>query len=78
MADPQPETVHLDTTGLICPLPILRAKKAIKSVPPGGRLEVLATDPGAQPDFRTFCEVTGHALVLEEENEGVFRFIIQT
>jgi len=68
---------HLDTTGLNCPLPILKAKKAIKQVPAGGTLEVIATDPGAVEDFETFCRVTGHALVEASEQGGVFRFLIR-
>ncbi len=72
------DTITLDTTGLICPLPILKAKKAIKSVPAGGRLEVLATDPGARADFETFCELTGHTLAEQTEEDGVLRFLIQT
>lgn len=73
-----PDTVTLDTTGLICPLPILKAKKAIKAVPAGGRLVVLATDPGAKPDFETFCALGAYALVEQSEADGVFRFVIQT
>lgn len=71
-------TVTLDTSGLICPLPILKAKKVIKDVPAGGRLEVLATDPGARADFETFCELTGHTMVEQSEADGVLRFVIQT
>jgi tRNA 2-thiouridine synthesizing protein A len=69
--------VHLDTTGLTCPLPILKAKKAIRQVPAGGTLEVIATDPGAVEDFETFCRVSGHALVESSERDGVFRFLIR-
>lgn len=68
---------HLDTRGLTCPLPILKAKKAIKQLPPGGTLEVLATDPGAVEDFETFCRVSGHELVESSEGDGVFRFLIR-
>jgi tRNA 2-thiouridine synthesizing protein A len=56
------ETVTLDAKGLKCPLPVLRARKAMKDVPAGGVLEVEATDPSAPADFRSFCETTGHAL----------------
>ena len=49
----------LDTKGLNCPLPILKAKKAISEVPKGGTLEVLATDPGAVADFQAFCQSSG-------------------
>ncbi len=69
--------VQLDTRGLTCPLPILKAAKAIKQVPPGGTLEVLATDPGAVEDFRTFCRVNGHALVEASQTGDVFRFLIR-
>lgn len=72
------DTITLDATGLICPLPILKAKKAIKSVPDGGRLEVLATDPGAVADFETFCSLTGHTMLEQSEDNGVLRFLIQT
>jgi len=69
--------VFLDTSGLNCPLPILKAKKAIKRVPAGGTLEVIATDPGAVEDFETFCRVGGHTLVEAGERGGVFRFLIR-
>ena len=54
----------LDAKGLNCPLPILRAKKALKDVAMGGTLEVLATDPGAVKDFEAFCRATGNELSL--------------
>jgi tRNA 2-thiouridine synthesizing protein A len=62
----------LDTKGLSCPLPVLRAKKAIQSVPAGGTLQVLATDPGAVRDFEAFCRSTGNHLVDWREEAGVF------
>ena len=71
------DTTTLYTTGLLCPLPILKAKNAIKAVPAGGCLEVLATDPGARSDFETFCELTGHTMVEQDEAEGVLRFLIR-
>ncbi len=67
----------LDTKGLNCPLPILKAKKAIQELPAGGTLEVLATDPGSVADFQAFCRQTKHTLVEQTEAAGVFRFIIQ-
>ena len=53
----------LDATGLLCPLPVLKARRALKAVPPGGILEVLATDPGATKDFEHFCHTTGCDMV---------------
>lgn len=70
-------TTVLDTKGLNCPLPILRVKKAIKDVPAGGTLQVLATDPGAVKDFEAFCRATGNQLVDWREEAGVFTFNIR-
>ncbi|PPD28670.1 MAG: SirA family protein [Hyphomicrobium sp.] len=67
----------LDTKGQACPLPILMAKKAMKDVPKGGTLEVLATDPGSVADFAAFCKATGNALIESENNGGVYRFLIK-
>ena len=67
----------LDVKGLACPLPVLRAKKAMKPLPPGEVLEVLATDPGTVEDFKAFCETTGHGLVAWSEDGGVYSFRIR-
>jgi tRNA 2-thiouridine synthesizing protein A len=67
----------LDVKGLNCPLPILRAKKALKDVPMGGTLEVLATDPGAVKDFEAFCRTTGNELVESKSEANVFIFVIK-
>jgi tRNA 2-thiouridine synthesizing protein A len=67
----------LDAKGLNCPLPILKAKKALKEVPDGGTLEVLATDPGSVADFQAFSRTTGNELVEHSEEGGVFRFLIR-
>lgn len=67
----------LDAKGLNCPLPILKAKKAITEIPQGGTLEVLATDPGSVADFQAFCKATGHTLAEHSENGGVYRFVIR-
>jgi tRNA 2-thiouridine synthesizing protein A len=67
----------LDAKGLNCPLPILKAKKALKDVPTGGTLEVLATDPGSVADFAAFCRTTGNELVESTQASGVYRFLIK-
>lgn len=72
MADQQ-----LDVKGLNCPLPILRAKKALKDMETGATLEVLATDPGAVKDFEAFCRTTGNELVESKEDGNVFVFVIR-
>ena len=67
----------LDAKGLNCPLPILRAKKALQALAPGGTLEVLATDPGAVKDFQAFCRTTGNELVESTTEGTVFRFVLR-
>ncbi len=67
----------LDVKGLACPLPVLRAKKAMREVPPGEVLEVLATDPGTVEDFDAFCRTTRHTLLDWREDAGVFTFHIR-
>ena len=70
-------TQQLDVKGLACPLPVLRAGKALKALGPGEELEVLATDPGSVKDFDAFCATTGHSLVESDEAYGVYRFVIR-
>ncbi|MEX3007560.1 sulfurtransferase TusA family protein [Hoeflea sp. TYP-13] len=67
----------LDVKGLNCPLPILKAKKALKDVEMGGTLEVLATDPGAVKDFEAFCRTTGNELMDSSQEADVYRFVIK-
>jgi tRNA 2-thiouridine synthesizing protein A len=54
---------EFDARGLICPLPVLKARKALKSVPIGEVLTILTTDPGAPEDLAHFCQTTGNALI---------------
>ena len=67
----------LDAKGLNCPLPILKARKALKDVPADGTLEILATDPGSVADFEAFCRQTGNELLEHSEDDGVYRFLIK-
>lgn len=69
--------VTLDAKGLNCPLPILKARKALKDVPAGGTLEVLSTDPGSVADFQAFCRQTGNELMESSNDETVYRFLIK-
>jgi tRNA 2-thiouridine synthesizing protein A len=67
----------LDVKGLKCPLPVLKARKAIRNVPIGDCLTVLVTDPASTIDFRHFCNVDGHELVEWSEDSGVFTYVIR-
>jgi tRNA 2-thiouridine synthesizing protein A len=68
--------IELDVKGLNCPLPILRAKKALASMESGQTLRVVATDPGAVKDFAAFCKQTGNPLVSSTESASEFTFLI--
>jgi tRNA 2-thiouridine synthesizing protein A len=75
MTDAMEGDTLLDATGLLCPLPVLKARRALRAVSAGGILRVIATDPGAVKDFEHFCQTTGCQLIeSSQEREGVFRF----
>ena len=57
---------EIDTRGLNCPLPILKAKKALADMASGEVLKVLATDPGSTRDFQAFARQTGHELIEQQ------------
>ena len=67
----------LDAKGLNCPLPILKAKKALKSLAGGQILEVYSTDPGSVADFAAFCCTTGNELVEQSDADGVWTYLIR-
>ncbi|HEY3916752.1 MAG TPA: sulfurtransferase TusA family protein [Stellaceae bacterium] len=74
MADP----LIVDTKGMKCPLPVLKARKALKALAPGAVMQVLATDPGAVEDFKHFCRTTGARLLEQrEEAGGVLVFVLE-
>ncbi|WP_439542859.1 sulfurtransferase TusA family protein [Hyphomicrobium sp.] len=68
----------LDTLGLRCPLPVLKARKALSALAPGRVLKVLANDPAAAEDFAALCQVTGHRLVAQTQDGNVHHFLIES
>lgn len=68
---------ELDTCGLSCPLPLLKAKQSLNAMQSGEQLRVRATDPGSQRDFRVFAEQSGHQLLESSEHAGVFIYVLQ-
>jgi tRNA 2-thiouridine synthesizing protein A len=70
-------TDQLDAKGLICPLPVLKARRAMKALAEGDVLEIEATDPGSVKDFDHFCETTGYKLLSSSETDGVYSFSIE-
>lgn len=68
---------ELDASGLNCPLPILRAKKALAGLDVGQVLHIIATDPGSVKDFEAFARQTGNELMESKEEGGKFLFLIK-
>ncbi|MDQ7015427.1 MAG: sulfurtransferase TusA family protein [Gammaproteobacteria bacterium] len=68
---------ELDASGLNCPLPILRAKKALGTLSTGQVLRIVATDPGSVKDFEAFSKQTGNELLSSGEEAGKFIFMIK-
>lgn len=68
---------ELDASGLNCPLPILRAKKALSGMDAGQVLHIIATDPGSVKDFEAFANQTGNELMESKEEGGKFHFLIK-
>ncbi|MEX2556471.1 MAG: sulfurtransferase TusA family protein [Actinomycetota bacterium] len=67
----------LDVKGLLCPLPVIKLSKAIKEIEVGQVVQMLATDPGAQPDMDAWAKNTGHELIDSDVDSDVFRFWVR-
>jgi tRNA 2-thiouridine synthesizing protein A len=68
---------ELDARGLNCPLPILRAKKALNDMQSGQVLKIVATDPGSVKDFQAFSKQTGNDLLQQAEADKEFVFFLK-
>ena len=69
---------HLDCSGMLCPMPVVKTKKALIDMEIGGILEMISTDAGAMPDMHAWAKQTGHGLLEAQDNEkGVYRFVIK-
>ncbi|TBL76376.1 sulfurtransferase TusA family protein [Paenibacillus thalictri] len=69
--------VIVDAKGLACPMPIVKAKKAMDSLESGQTMELLTTDKGSMNDFRAWVKMTKHELIEAKEQNGVFIFIVK-
>lgn len=67
----------IDAIGLLCPLPVLKARKRLMSLPEGAVLELLADDPAAVVDVPHFCAESGHALIEQREANGHQSYLIR-
>ena len=70
------EITLVDASGLKCPLPVLKARKALQSLTDGDKLRVISTDPASPLDFKHFCNSKGHSLISVEEKVESFEFVI--
>ena len=79
MAEPVIPTADevLDCTGLACPLPVVKTSQAIKKLEPGQVLELLATDPGVEPDMQAWSRRTGNELLSISKEGDVFHILIR-
>ena len=68
---------ELDTSGLNCPLPIIKAKKEMNTMDAGQTLKIISTDPGAVKDFESFANQTGNELLSTEEKDNKFYFLLK-
>jgi tRNA 2-thiouridine synthesizing protein A len=68
---------HVDARGLSCPMPIVKTAQAVREVPSGALVEVLATDPGSVRDFVAWSRSTGHQLVEQSTEGATYRFVIR-
>ncbi|HVN15496.1 MAG TPA: sulfurtransferase TusA family protein [Anaerolineales bacterium] len=68
---------ELDCSGLACPMPILKTKKAVDALQPGQVLKMIATDPGAVPDMEAWTSKTGHELLGHEQDGPKLTFYIR-
>lgn len=71
------DLLEVDATGLACPMPLLKAKRALNGMAAGQQLRILSTDQGSVRDFRVFAEQSGHLLLSSEESDGVYVYLMQ-
>jgi tRNA 2-thiouridine synthesizing protein A len=69
--------VFLDCRGMVCPMPLVKARQALMVVDAGATICVLATDPASIADFENFCEATGHKLLRSEHEQQIYLYVIE-
>lgn len=69
--------IELDTSGLNCPLPVLKARKTLNTMQAGQTLKLIATDMGAKKDIPAFCKITGNPLLESDQQDDKLVFLIE-
>ena len=70
-------TLTVDARGLSCPMPIVKTARAVKTIPSGAAIELLATDAGSIKDIAAWCKATGNELIEQTSDGTVYRFVIR-
>jgi len=70
-------TQTIDARGLSCPMPIVKTAQAVKTIPSGAAIELVATDPGSIKDVAAWCKATGNELIEQTSDGAVYRFVIR-
>ncbi|MEE2933846.1 MAG: sulfurtransferase TusA family protein [Pseudomonadota bacterium] len=68
------DSIKIDATGLLCPMPVLKLQKSIRGLVPGTRITLMATDPMSYLDVRHYCETCGHELLSVKEEDNQFTY----
>ncbi len=69
--------ITVDAKGLACPMPLLKLKQALNTLPAGEYVELLATDAGSMRDIRSYTELSSHELIEAQGLDGVFRYVVK-
>lgn len=78
MSDVQPAAdLTVDASGMCCPMPVVEARKGVKSIEVGQTIELIATDPGIAVDMPAWAKNTGHEILSTTRDEQTFRFLIR-
>lgn len=72
-----PDPVEVDARGLLCPMPLLLAKRALNAMDVGEQLRVIATDQGSVRDFQVFSEQSAHRLISSVESDGIYIHLLE-
>ena len=70
-------TQTIDARGLSCPMPIVKTAQAVKTIPSGASIELVATDAGSVKDVAAWCKATGNELIEQTSDGAVYRFVIR-
>ena len=68
---------ELDTSGLNCPMPILKLKQALRGLASGQKIRMIATDPGSESDVAAFAAQTGHRLIESKHDADTFVYVLE-